>query len=147
MPFVYKFGYNLVMNEMYSMSIVAHNYSVMMLFLTIFINFWLISLDSTILKHKRILSLYNPIAYSAIGATIFTGIVMMAAKHLDFTIKNSAMIAVATIFIYLELKRLKKLKTLNSKNESGFLDYKNLSKKIFITQFLLVLLMAIWMRV
>lgn len=135
------------MNEMYSMSIVAHNYSVMMLFLTIFINFWLISLDGSIAKHKRILSLYNPIAYIAIGATIFTGIVMMAAKHLDFSIKNSVMIVVAAIFIYLELKRLDILKKLNSKNESGFLSYKNLSKKIFIAQFLLVLLMAIWMRI
>ena len=46
---------------------------------------------------------------------IFTGVIMMAAKHLDFTIENIAMILFAMILIYLELKRSLGLKNLNKK--------------------------------
>ncbi len=130
------------MNEMYSMSIVAHNYGVMMLFSVIFINFYMLIFANDIKKYKRILSLYNPIAFTAMGSVAFTGVIMMAAKHLDFTIENIAMITLVFVYVVLEVKRLKTLKTLKEKSDT----FIAMSKKIFIIEFVLVLAMSIWMN-
>ncbi len=133
------------MNEMYNMSIVAHNWGVMSLFFVILVNFLLLVGINSLSKYKRILSLYNPVAFVAIGFIIFTGVVMMAAKHLDFTVQNIAMIAVATIYVYLEVIRLGKLKLLNHKDIDAIATYKAYAKKLLGIEALIGLFIAIWM--
>lgn len=130
------------MNEMYNMSIVAHNFGVMMLCLVVFINFLLLKSMGSLKKYKRVLSLYNPIAFTAIGTVMFTGIVMMAAKHLDFTVENIAMIAVAIIYIYLEFTRLKELR---AEKKEFRLEFKKRVTTIFMIEFLLIIIVVGWM--
>ena len=105
------------MNEMYDMSIVTHNYGVIGILGMIFINILMLVRATDINKYTRAVTLFTPIAMTAIGAVIFTGIIMMAAKHLDFTIENIVMIIFAVVLIVLENKRSKKLHTLNKKQK------------------------------
>jgi len=99
-----------------------------------------------LLKYKRTNSLYLvPLGMTLIGSLLFTGIVMMAAKHLDFTLENIAMIIIGVVLIVLEAKRLKALKYLNAKKEKAFDAYKPFARTLLQIEFVLVLLMSLWM--
>lgn len=140
------FGYNLTMNEMYSMSIVAHNYAVMAVFAFIVINYLVLLRGFDIKKYKRFMAIYNPISYTAMGAVAFSGVVMMAAKHLSFTLANSAMILVAMLFVYLEIKRILPLRYIRSDDETKFSHYVKSAQKLLALEFVIVLAMAVVMR-
>lgn len=133
------------MNEMYNMSIVTHNYGVISVLAAIFLNFLMLFGIKNLTKYIRVMSLFTPISSTTIGVVIFTGVVMMASKHLDFTIANIVMIAVVSILIFLEVKRSGGLKYLNKKNSDAFEKYKKYATKILLLELLLVLLVALWM--
>lgn len=133
------------MNEMYNMSIVTHNYGVIGILGTIFINFLMLVKADDIRKYTRAMSLFMPIAMTVIGSVIFTGIVMMAAKHLEFTIANILMIMFATALIILENIRSKKLQRLDKNRENALSDYKAESYNIFKIEILMVLAISTWM--
>jgi hypothetical protein len=133
------------MNEMYDMSIVTHNWGVMSVLGVIFINIFMLFGIKNLAKYTRALSLFTPIVGTTIGIVIFTGVVMMAAKHLDFTVQNIVMIIFAIILIYLEVKRSLELKRLNKKEENAFKNYKSYALKIFILEILVILSISLWM--
>lgn len=133
------------MNEMYDMSIVTHNWGVMAVLGVILINILMLLGIKNSAKYTRAISLFTPIVGTAIGMVIFTGVVMMASKHLDFTIENILMILFATALIYLEVKRSKSLKRVNKKNENSFLEHKKEALKIFILEIVVVLSISSWM--
>ncbi|OHE02707.1 MAG: hypothetical protein A2W82_02225 [Sulfurimonas sp. RIFCSPLOWO2_12_36_12] len=133
------------MNEMYDMSIVTHNWGVMSVLGVIFINIFMLFGIKNLAKYTRALSLFTPIVGTTIGIVIFTGVVMMAAKHLDFTAQNIVMIIFAIILIYLEVKRSLGLKRLNKKEENAFKNYKSYALKIFILEILVILSISLWM--
>jgi len=133
------------MNEMYSMSIVTHNYSVMLVLGVIFVNFLMLKSATELKKYKRALSLFMPIGMTMFGSIIFTGIVMMAAKHLDFSVENVVMILIAVALIVLENKRSKDLRYLDTKVENYFENYKGYAYRIFSIEILLVLAISVWM--
>lgn len=81
----------------------------------------------------------------AIGVALFTGIVMMAAKHLNFTIENIVMIFIGVVLIVLEAKRAKMLRFLNAKKERALEAYKPFGLKILYIEFLLITLISLWM--
>jgi len=135
------------MNEMYEMSIVAHYYSVVAVFGSILLNFFMVIKANDIQKHKRFNTLYNPIGGTFIGSVIFTGIVMMAAKHLDFTIENIVMIIIAIYIIYLDFRRNKALKIIRTDYHSSFQFYRFFAMRMLITQLLLLLSISIWMLI
>ena len=135
------------MNEMYNMSIVAHYYSVWAVLGGIFLNLFMIIKADNIDKYKRFNTLYNPINGTFIGGVIFTGIVMMAAKHLNFSIENIVMILIALYIIWLELKRNKALKIIKDDYHSSFQFYKFFAMRMLITQMLLLLAISIWMLI
>jgi len=130
---------------MYDMSIVTHNYGVIGILGMIFINILMLVRATDINKYTRAVTLFTPIAMTAIGAVIFTGIIMMAAKHLDFTIENIVMIIFAVVLIVLENKRSKKLHTLNKKQKNALALHKTDAYKIFKIEILIVLVISIWM--
>jgi hypothetical protein len=76
---------------------------------------------------------------------VFSGIVMMASKHLDFTIENIVMIIFAIALIVLENKRSKKLQYLDKKREDALNIYRVDAYKIFKIEILMVLVISIWM--
>jgi len=69
----------------------------------------------------------------------------MAAKHLDFSLENIAMILLSLIFITLEVKRVKSLKYLSDTKDHAFNAYKPIARTILQVEFLMVLIISIWM--
>ncbi len=132
------------MNEMYNMSIVAHSSFVFLILGIVGINYLILWVSNDFIFYKRKRELfYAPLDSLGIGGIIFTGIVMMAAKHLSFSIENILMIVVSILFIFLEVKRSKGLKLVNSLEK--FLLYKNYAKKILLSEFIITLVISLWM--
>jgi hypothetical protein len=133
------------MNEMYDMSIVTHNLGVIGILVVVFINLVLLFSATDIKKYKRSMRLFTPIGSLAIGIVIFTGIVMMAAKHLAFSIENIAMIIFALSIIFLEVKRVKTLKMWNMATENALAKYKKFASRLLLLEVGITLLMSAWM--
>jgi len=134
------------MNEMYSMGLSLHSISTMAILAVIFINLFILISSQDLKKYKRLMSLFlTPLTSTTLGFIIFTGIIMMASKHLDFTLENIVMILLSIVFIVLEVKRLKSLKYLDASKERAFDAYKPLARTILQVEFILVLLISIWM--
>jgi len=133
------------MNEMYDMSIVTHNYSVIGILGTILVNIIMLMQADNIKKYTRAMSIFMPIGMTVIGAVIFTGVVMMAAKHLNFTIENILMIIFAITLIILENKRSKKLQKVDKSAEDALIIYKAEAYKILAIEVFMVLAISIWM--
>jgi|FLOH01.1.fsa_nt_gi hypothetical protein len=132
------------MNEMYNMGIVTHGTFVFWMLAMILVNYVviLVSYDLKIYRRKRGI-FYVPLDFVGLSGVIFTGVVMMASKHLDFTLENIAMIAASLLFIILEVKRAKEFKSV--KNMDKFIAYKSYAKKILLIEFTITLLISIWM--
>ncbi len=133
------------MNEMYDMGIVTHNWGVMSVLGAVVVNLLLLFGIKSRVKYTRAMTLYTPIVGTAIGMVIFTGVVMMAAKHLDFTLENIAMILFATLLIFLEVKRSKHLANVDRKEEKSFAEHRKYALKIFLAQIFVVLSISFWM--
>ena len=135
------------MNEMYNMSIVTHYYSVVGILVVILVNILMLRRAVSIRDYQRQMSLFTPIGSVAIGGIIFTGIIMMAAKHLDFSLENIIMIVVSLAIIYLEVKRVKTLKYLNSKAENALEVYKKYALSLLLGEVALTVSISIWMLI
>ena len=134
------------MNEMYNMGLDLHSWSAVAVLGMIFLNLFILIAAKDLQKYKRVNSLYwVPLEITVLGTLLFTGIVMMAAKHLHFSIENIVMILLGIILIVLEAKRLKALKYLSTKKEHAFTVYKPFARTILQVEFVLVLLMSLWM--
>ena len=134
------------MNEMYNMGLALHSWSAVAVLGMIFINLYVLISSKELAKYKRVNALYlTPLFITVFGSLIFTGIVMMAAKHLHFTIENVVMIIIGVVMIVLEAKRLKSLKYLSTKKEHALEVYKPFARTLLQIEFVLVLLMSLWM--
>ncbi|WP_246032287.1 hypothetical protein [Sulfurimonas crateris] len=127
------------------MSIVTHNWGVMLVLGIIFINIFMLLSIQNLAKYRRAMLLFTPIAATAIGMVIFTGVVMMAAKHLDFTIENIAMIIFALTLIYLERKRAKALRGTSQKEIDSFKNFKSYALNILLIEIFVTLSISTWM--
>ena len=135
------------MNEMYNMSIVTHYYSVLAVLGAIVVNLFMVMKADDLKKYKRFNTLFNPIGGTFIGMVIFTGVVMMASKHLDFTIENIIMIFIAVFIIILEVKRNKPLKYMKVNDENGLKEYKSSAIKLLSIQIAALLSISAWMLI
>lgn len=133
------------MNEMYNMSIVTHYYSVIGILIVIFVNILMLNRANNVKYYQRQMSIFTPIGSMAIGGIIFTGVIMMASKHLEFSIENIIMIIFAVAIILLEVKRAKSLKYLNLQIKSSFSDFKKRANLILISEIILTLSISSWM--
>lgn len=132
------------MNEMYNMSVVLHGGFVFLLLGMIVINYALLTVAGELRGYRRKRSvIIFPLDFVSMGGVIFTGIIMMAAKHLEFTIENIVMIVVAILFIVAERKRGKAFKYIQHIDE--FERYKAYAKKILMIEFITVVIISIWM--
>ena len=135
------------MNEMYNMSIVTHYYSVMGVLGVILVNVLMLLKATNISSYKRFMTLFMPIGSIGIGTVVFTGVIMMAAKHLDFSIENILMIIFAIAMIVLEAKRSSRLKYLNSKEENALELYKKYAFNILKIEVLMTISISAWMLI
>jgi ABC-type Fe3+-siderophore transport system permease subunit len=128
------------------MGLALHSWSAVAVLGMIFINLYVLISSKELAKYKRVNALYlTPLFITVFGSLIFTGIVMMAAKHLHFTIENVVMIIIGIAMIVLEAKRLKSLKYLSTKKEHALEVYKPFARTLLQIEFVLVLLMSLWM--
>jgi len=134
------------MNEMYSMGLSIHSIGAIGLLVVVFLNIVMLMQANDLYKYRRKMSIVlMPLSSMAIGVAVFTGVVMMAAKHLDFTIENIVMIVISVVLIVLEAKRAKMLRFLNAKKERALEAYKPFGLKILYIEFVLILLISLWM--
>jgi hypothetical protein len=131
------------MEYMYGFALLAHFYSVLGMLIVILINLYFTKKISSLSKLRRFMVIFTPIGSIMIGSVIFTGIVMMAAKHLHFTWQNNLMIVAALVFIYLEVKRTKTLKYLK---KEFFVRYKNFATVLLFIESAIVIVIATIMR-
>ncbi|SFV51174.1 hypothetical protein MNB_SM-4-506 [hydrothermal vent metagenome] len=109
-------------------------------------NLFLLISNNDLKKYKRLHSIVLwPLTFSVLGVIVFTGITMMAAKHLDFSFSNIIMILITIIYIALEVKRVKSLKYLSDTKEHAFNAYKPMARTILQIEFILILILSLGM--
>ncbi|MCD6258078.1 MAG: hypothetical protein J7J31_00585 [Helicobacteraceae bacterium] len=133
------------MNEMYAMGIVTHNIGVMGMLAVILINFLMLVGAQDIRRYAKRMRIFMPIGAGLIATILFTGAVMMAAKHLSFSFENIVMIVFGILLIILEAKRYKKLKYINMNEPNPLERYKAIAYKILSIEFFGSLLITVWM--
>jgi phosphatidylserine synthase len=128
------------------MGLSIHSLGIVALLGLFILNIVLLKVATSLQKYKRLNSIILlPLSATTIGLAIFTGVVMMAAKHLDFTLENIAMIIISVVLIVLEVKRNKTLKYMNPKKEHALSAYKVFGSKILIIELVLTVLIGVWM--
>jgi SNF family Na+-dependent transporter len=128
------------------MGLDLHSLTTVAILAMIFLNLFILISSNDLKKYKRLHSIFLwPATYTILGFVIFTGVIMMAAKHLDFSLENIAMILLSLIFITLEVKRVKSLKYLSDTKDHAFNAYKPIARTILQVEFLMVLIISIWM--
>lgn len=134
------------MNEMYNMGLSLHSIGAVLILVMIFLNMFILLSYKDLKKYKRVNSIVLwPITFTMLAMAIFTGVIMMAAKHLDFTFANIVMIIISIILIAFEAKRIKSLKYLSTEKDHAFNAYKPIARTILQVEFILVVLLSIWM--
>jgi len=131
------------MNEMYEMSIISHSYSVIGLLFAIFVNFLLVRQIENVSKYKKIMHFFVFVVPLFLAAVLFTGAIMMAAKHLEFTIENIMMIAIGIIMIILESKRSKFVKYFPK--EGSRILLRNKVYSFLLVELLMLISISFWM--
>lgn len=129
---------------MYSMSIDYHNYGAIALLVMIGLNFLLLFQAKELLPYRKKMAYLTPTIAVALASVLFTGTIMMAAKHLHFTLENIAMILGGIVFIVLEAKRVKPLKHLKNLPHAIPL-YRDYAKKILFIELVLLGAISVWM--
>lgn len=136
------------MEAMYTMGLEIHYVGVIVLMGVVMFNITMLSLSKNVVRYAKRMRIVMPISASLIALTLFTGMVMMAAKHLQFTLANSAMIAAAVTMIVLEAKRYKTLKKRTDITQEGAFDrYKEKAFRYLGIEATMLLIISVWMLV
>jgi len=133
------------MNAMYDMSLSIHWWGVLLLIGIFLASLWQLNRSKDVLAYLRKMRIQGPLIFMAMFIPIFTGMVMMAAKHLDFTIANIIMILLSIILIVFEIRRSKPLKFASIAEEGAFEMYKKEARMILISEIALIILVSLWM--
>ncbi len=136
------------METLYTTGLEIHFAGIVVLFAVVLFNLVMLALSHQLIRYAKRLRIVMPISASLITISIFTGSVMMAAKHLHFTFANVAMIIVSIVFIILEIKRYRILKyQTDIREDNAFTRYKQKAFQILGLEVFLLVLMSIWMLV
>jgi len=134
------------MEAMYTMGLEIHYVGVIVLMGVVMFNITMLSLSKHVVRYAKRMRIVMPISASLIALILFTGMVMMAAKHLQFTMANSAMIVVAIAMIVLEAKRYKTLKRRTDITQEGaFEQYKQKAFRYLGIEAAMLFIISIWM--
>ncbi len=135
------------MNEMYTMTIVIHLWGTFAFLAVLAFNIAQIYLAADIRVYAKQMRIFMPISASLISLLIFTGAIMMAAKHLSFTIENIVMILFSVLLIVLELKRYLSLKHADLSQENILENYKSKALKFLGFEMLWSVAITVWMMI
>ena len=134
------------MEALYTAGLEIHFVGIIVLLAVVIFNITMLALSHQIIRYVKRLRIVMPISSALIVITIFTGIVMMAVKHLNFSLANIAMIVLSILFIVLEVKRYRILKyKTDIKQENAFEEYKKKAFRFLGIEMALLILMSAWM--
>lgn len=133
---------------MYTMGLEIHTVGVIMLIGVVMFNITMLVLSNQIIRYAKRMRIIMPISGSLIALILLTGAIMMAAKHLHFSLANDAMIIVGIVMIVLEVKRYKTLKRRTDITQEGaFALYKRKAFRYLGIEMALLLIVTLWMMV
>ncbi|AFV98487.1 MULTISPECIES: hypothetical protein [unclassified Sulfuricurvum] len=136
------------MEAMYKTGLNIHYFGVIVLMGVVVFNIVMLSLSHHIIRYAKRMRIVMPISGSLIALILFTGAVMMAAKHLQFTFSNIAMIVIAIVMIILEAKRYKTLKRKTDISQEGaFREYKQKAFRFLGIEMALLITISVWMMI
>lgn len=119
-----------------------------MLIGVVMFNITMLVLSNQIIRYAKRMRIIMPISGSLIALILLTGAIMMAAKHLHFSLANDAMIIVGIVMIVLEVKRYKTLKRRTDITQEGaFALYKRKAFRYLGIEMALLLIVTLWMMV
>lgn len=127
------------------MSIIMHDAGIMALIVAVLVNIGMLHSAVDRKKYTKKMRIYMPFSVMSLAAVMFTGVVMMAAKHLDFNLPNLVMIMISIILIVLESKRYSALKYMDRTREEALEEYKSKAMRIMLTELAFVIIISIWM--
>ena len=134
------------MEAMYKTGLNIHYFGVIVLMGVVLFNIMMLALSHHIIRYAKRMRIVMPISGSLIALILFTGVVMMAAKHLEFTFANVTMIVMAIVMIILEAKRYKTLKRRTDiTQEDAFGDYKKKAFRFLGIEMAMLVSMSMWM--
>jgi len=134
------------MEAMYTMGLEIHTFGVIVLMGVVMFNVVMLALSHHLIRYAKRMRIIMPISASLIALILLTGSIMMAAKHLNFTLANSAMIVIGIVMIVLEAKRYKTLKRRTDITQEGaFSLYKQKAFRLLGIEAVLLVVMSIWM--
>jgi len=133
------------MNEMYSMTIVIHFIATMAFLGISTANILLLWGAKDIRGYALRMRIFMPMSTVAIFLLIFTGMVLMAAKHLDFTVENIAMIIFSVVLTALEIRRYSLLKHANISLDNILEIYRAKAMRILVFELFATVAISAWM--
>lgn len=122
-----------------------HDFGVLALVIAVIVNMAMLQRARERKKYTRIMRIYMPFSVMSLAAVMFTGVVMMAAKHLAFTVENIAMIAVSIVLIVLESNRYRSLKYMDRSRDDALALYRIKAMKLMRAELLLIIVISGWM--
>jgi hypothetical protein len=136
------------MEAMYTMGLEIHTVGVIVLMGVVMFNITMLALSNQVIRYAKRMRIVMPISASLIALILLTGMIMMAAKHLHFTLANDAMIVVGIVMIVLEAKRYKTLKRRTDITQEGaFALYKRKAFRYLGIEMALLLSVTLWMMI
>ena len=134
------------MEAMYTMGLEIHTFGVIVLMGVVMFNIVMLALSHHLIRYAKRMRIIMPISASLIALILLTGSIMMAAKHLHFTLANDAMIIIGIVMIVLEAKRYKTLKRRTDITQEGaFALYKQKAFRLLGIEAILLVVMSVWM--
>ena len=127
------------------MSLSIHWWGVLLLIGIFLASLWQLNRSKDVLAYLKKMRIQGPLIFMAMFIPIFTGMVMMAAKQLSFTVPNVAMILLSVVLIVFEIRRSKPLKYASIAEEGAFEKYKKDARTILVSEIILIILISIWM--
>ncbi|MFZ3053455.1 MAG: hypothetical protein WA099_08610 [Sulfuricurvum sp.] len=136
------------MEAMYTMGLEIHTVGVIVLMGVVMFNIMMLALSNQVIRYAKRMRIVMPISSSLIALILLTGMIMMAAKHLHFTLANDAMIVVGIVMIVLEAKRYKTLKRRTDITQEGaFALYKRKAFRYLGIEMVLLISVTLWMMI
>ncbi|MDD2827978.1 MAG: hypothetical protein PHW18_00215 [Sulfuricurvum sp.] len=134
------------MEALYNFGLEIHTVGVLVLMGVVTFNILMLALSKNIIVYARRMRIVMPISASFIALILFTGAIIMAAKHLHFTFANIVMIVAGVVMIILEAKRYKTLKRrTNIEEENAFEGYKSKAYRFLGIEMGMLVVISVWM--
>lgn len=136
------------MEAMYTLGLSIHSITTALFLAVLLLNFVLLYRFEDIVRYKRLNSVVmTPLTLMIYSFVVFTGVLMMAAKRLDFTTPNSVMVVLSVVVLLVEIQRIKTLRFIDPKQRDSFVNYKGVFMKMIGLEIVATLFISLWMWV